>query len=87
MTPERLNEVVAAVSRKEDITALRAAFPDLIFTECSEDDISPRLKSVAETPEALIYLITGVSGHCLEATSDLSVANGVIVASRDSDEM
>ncbi|WP_374327288.1 DUF6129 family protein [Azonexus sp.] len=87
MSPERLAEVVAAVGRREHVGALRATFPDLIFTECSEDDISPRLNPVAETPEALIYLITGVSGHCLEATSDLNVANGVIVASRDSDEV
>jgi len=85
MTPERLAEVVAAVEGGENVTALRGTFPELIFTECSEDDISPRLKPVASTPGALIYLITGVSGHCLEATSDLAVANGVIVASRDED--
>lgn len=86
MTPERLAEVVAAVTREDSINTLRAGFPDMIFTECSENDISPRLQPVAETPAALIYLITGVSGHCLEATSDLNVANGVIVASRDSDD-
>lgn len=86
MTPERLAEVVAAVDGGETVTALRGNFPELIFTECSEDDISPRLKPVAETPAALIYLITGASGHCLEATSDLAVANGVIVASRDLDD-
>lgn len=86
MTPERLAEVVAAVTRQESIGDLRGGFPDLIFTECSENDISPRLMPVADTPQALIYLITGVSGHCLEATSDLATANGVIIASRDEDD-
>lgn len=86
MTPERLAEVVAAVERGDSASALRASFGELIFTECSEDDISPRLQPVASTPATLIYLITGISGHCLEATSDLAVANGVIIASRDNDE-
>jgi hypothetical protein len=86
MTPERLAEVVSAVERGDSASTLRASFSELIFTECSEDDISPRLQAVATTPSALIYLITGISGHCLEATSDLAVANGVIIASRDSDE-
>ncbi|HOI51061.1 MAG TPA: DUF6129 family protein [Azonexus sp.] len=86
MTPERLAEVVSAVERGDNASTLRASFSELIFTECSEDDISPRLQAVATTPAALIYLITGISGHCLEATSDLAVANGVIIASRDSDE-
>lgn len=86
MTPERLAEVVSAVERGDNASTLRASFSELIFTECSEDDISPRLQAVATTPTALIYLITGISGHCLEATSDLAVANGVIIASRDSDE-
>jgi len=86
MTPERLAEVVSAVERGDNASTLRASFSELIFTECSEDDISPRLQAVATTPAALIYLITGISGHCLEATSDLAAANGVIIASRDSDE-
>ncbi|MFV5215341.1 DUF6129 family protein [Azonexus caeni] len=86
MTPERLAEVVSAVERGDNASTLRASFSELIFTECSEDDISPRLQAVATTPAALIYLITGISGHCLEATSDLAVANGVIIAGRDSDE-
>lgn len=86
MTPERLAEVVAAIDRGDSTSDLRAAFSELIFTECSENDISPRLQPVVTRPATLIYLITGVSGHCLEATSDLAVANGVIIASRDSDE-
>ncbi len=86
MTPEQLSAVQAAVAAHSPLTQLRAQFPDLIFTECSEDDLSPRLKPVAETPEMLLYLMTGASGHCLEATSDLTVANGVIVATRLDDE-
>ena len=86
MTPERLAEVVAAVSISPEILALRAGFPDLIFTECSENDLSPRLKPVAETPGSLIFLYTGISGHCLEMTNTLEIANGVVVAARDEDD-
>lgn len=86
MTPARLAEVSAAISRKEPVSALRAAFPDLIFTECSEDDMSPRLTPIAETPDALLYIFTAASGHCLEITSTLELANGIIIASRSDDD-
>lgn len=86
MTPERLEEVKAAIALNEHATVLRAKFRDLIFTECSENDVSPRLTPVAETPENLIYIFTGASGHCLEFTADLEIANGILIAARDLDD-
>lgn len=86
MSPEQFSAVTALVAGNPEITALRAAFPGLIFTECSENDISPRIPPVATLPQVLLYLVTGASGHCLELTSDLESANGVVIAARDDEE-
>lgn len=86
MTPERLEEAKAAIQGGKAAVELRAAFPDLIFTECSENDVSPRLTPVAEMADVLIYLFTGASGHCLEFTDDLDIANGILIAARDLDD-
>jgi hypothetical protein len=86
MSPEQLSAVSALVAGNPEIVALRSAFPELIFTECSENDISPRIKPVVTLPQYLLYLVTGASGHCLELTSDLESANGVVIAARDDDE-
>lgn len=86
MTPEQLSAVTAVVAGSPDITVIRSTFPELIFTECSENDISPRMTPVATLPQVLLYLFTGASGHCLELTSDLAAANGVVLALRDDEE-
>ena len=57
---------------------LRAAFPDLHFTFCQDDDVisdSP----VAEPPGFKLYLVDG-SSHCLCLTTDPQAATGLVVA-------
>ena len=66
--------------------ALRQRFPDLHFTECSEDDVSPRYKPAFSVTGFELYLITGASGHCLELTNDPAIATGILVASKVDDD-
>ena len=82
MTPEALQAVAGAVDADTDPGRIRAAFPDLHFTFCSEDDVPVRLKPAVECRDHRLFLITGASGHCIEFTSDTAGATGVVVASR-----
>ena len=86
MTPERLAEVVSAVERGDNASTLRASFSELIFTECSEDDVSPRYRPARELEGHAIYLVTGASGHCLELTNDVGMATGILLASKVDDD-
>jgi len=66
------------------LRALRAAWPELRFTCCSDDDIcgpAPYLR--AETFN--LYLLDARE-HCPALTADPSVANGVVLAGVDHDE-
>lgn len=65
--------------------SLRTAFPDRHISVCGENDISPRLKPVAENARAEIYLVAS-SEHCLSLTNDAAVATGIVVALRDGDD-
>ncbi len=85
MSPEQLASVALAVDADPDASRLRAGFPDLHFTFCSDDDVPARLKAAVECRAHRLYLITGASGHCIEFTSDTAGATGVVVASRDED--
>lgn len=58
---------------------LRDAFPGRHITVCSEDDVSPRLKPVAENDAAAIYLVAS-GDHCLSFTNDPAAATGLVVA-------
>lgn len=82
ITPELLDQVVAAVSAGPQAGDLRTRFPGVHFTECSEDDLNPRYSPVVETPTHAYYLVTGKSGHCLEITSDHASATGIVVATK-----
>ncbi len=82
MKPETLQAVAGAVDADPDPNRLRAGFPDLHFTFCSEDDVPARLKPAVECHGHRLFLITGASGHCIEFTSDTAGATGVVVASR-----
>lgn len=80
MSPETLAEITAAVSANTDVGGLRGRFPNVHFTHCSDDDVSPRVAPVATAGDYRLYLITGASGHCIEFTPDLAAATGVVVA-------
>ena len=60
------------------VTSLRAAYPDIHFTYCLDDDITSG-KPVIENDKFNVYLIDGRE-HCLCLTNDYEVATGVVIA-------
>lgn len=86
ITPTQLARVGEAVLLDPTTASLRRRFPDLHFTECSEDDISPRYRAAFTVEGYDLYLITGATGHCLELTNDSESATGILVASKVDDE-
>lgn len=64
---------------------LRQQFPELHFSECSEDDVSPRYRPAFGIEGYDLYLITGATGHCLELTNDPEIATGILLASKVDD--
>lgn len=84
-----LDRVLAAVS--PDLTfddlarQLRAAFPGVHITVCSEDDVPPRLPPAAENKHCYLYYVDA-SEHCLKLSNDAETATGVAVALRCDDE-
>lgn len=86
MTPDLIDRVGQQVRITPELGALRAAFPDLHFSECSEDDVSPRYRPALDLDAHALYLVTGASGHCLELTNDAGIATGLLLASKVDDE-
>lgn len=84
--PEKLSALADALGRDPSLAALRSQFPELHFSECSEDDVSPRYRSALEVGQHALYLITGASGHCLELTNDAAAATGILLATKADDE-
>ena len=60
------------------VTSLRAAYPDIHFTYCLDDDITSG-KPVIEDEKFNIYLIDGRE-HCLCLTNDYDTATGIVIA-------
>ncbi len=86
ITPTILARVGEAALLDGRAASLRQRFPDLHFTECSEDDVSPRYKAAFTVDGYDLFLITGASGHCLELTNDAEAATGILIASKVDDE-
>ena len=86
ITPTTLARVGEATLLDARATILRQRFPDLHFTECSEDDVSPRYKAAFTVDGYNLYLISGASGHCLELTNDAAIATGILIAAKADDE-
>ena len=82
----QLAQVGEAVLLDHRAAALRQRFPDLHFTECCEDDVSPRYKAAFGVPGYALYYISGASGHCLALTNDPDIATGILVAAIGDDE-
>lgn len=82
ITAKTLVAVGEAVMLSPDLATLRKRFPDLMFTECSDDDIPPRFSPALEVDGHNLYLFTGENGHCLALTGDLDHASGIVVAQR-----
>jgi hypothetical protein len=61
ITPMQLVQVGEATLLDGRAASLRQRFPDLHFTECSEDDVSPRYQPAAFSVDgSRPFLISGV---------------------------
>ncbi|MCB1968615.1 MAG: hypothetical protein KDI64_21860 [Candidatus Accumulibacter sp.] len=86
ITAEQLEELAVAARIDPLASAMRQRFPELHFSECSADDVSPCQQPVLGIDGYDLYLIAGASGHCLALTSDLASATGVLLAARVDEE-
>jgi len=86
ITPAQLVQVAEATLLDARAASLRQRFPDLHFTECGEDDISPRYKPALSIEGYDLFLISGASGHCLELVNEATTATGILVAAKVDDE-
>ncbi len=86
ITPTILARVGEAALLDARAGSLRQRFPNLHFSECSEDDVSPRYNAAFTVEGYDLYLITGASGHCLELTNDAAIATGILIAAKVDDE-
>ena len=82
MTPLKLVQVGEIILLSSRIDRLRERFPQLHFTECSEDDVSPRHQPALSLDSHDLYLVTGATGECLKLTNDFKKATGVLVAAK-----
>lgn len=82
ITPEQLANIVAETGRvglaDTHLTDLRAAFPELHFTWCMDDDVCGP-QPAAHGQGFNVYLVDS-SNHCLCFTPSLDVASGVVIA-------
>lgn len=86
ITPQQLAQVGAAVGQDASAAALRQRFPELHFTVCSEDDVSPLYQPALSIAGYDLFLISGSSGHCLALTNSPESATGIVVAAKVDDE-
>lgn len=86
ITPARLVQVAEATLLDARAASMRQRFPDLHFTECSEDDVSPRYQAAFSVEGYDLYLISGATGHCLALTNDANAATGILIAAKVDDE-
>jgi hypothetical protein len=61
------------------LASLRATWPGLHLTLCSDNDIPARVPAMLQRPGFNLYLVNG-SEHCLTLTNDPEVAIGVVLA-------
>lgn len=86
ITPSQLAMIGEATLLDARAGSLRQRFPDLHFSECSEDDVSPRYQPAFTVTGYDLFLITGATGHCLELTNNAEIATGILIASKVDDE-
>ena len=88
LNPARLDSIaqsVASIGMADDLLLrLRADYPELRFSQCSEDDIPARLQPLLAAQGFDLYLMD-TREHCIVLTNDLNAASGVVIAWR-SDE-
>ncbi len=82
-------EIAAKLSSYDDLQSgldsLKVAYAPLRFTHCSEDDIPPNARPVAEANGFDVYLVAGGEG-CLSLTNDPSIAAGIVIAEHEHED-
>ncbi len=86
ITPALLARVGEAALLDGSTAAMRRRFPGLHFTECSEDDVSPRYRPALSIEGYELFYISGATGHCLELTNTAESATGILIATKVDDE-
>ena len=86
ITSEQLQAVGQQIAAQHSLAEVRTCHPELHFTTCSEDDVSPRYRAASVVPGFALYYVTGASGHCLEITHDANLATGLLIASMVEDD-
>ena len=66
------------------VSTLRAMWPEIHFTYCSDDDVTSA-KPVRESVGFNIYLVDGRE-HCLKFTSELANTTRLVLAEVEPDE-
>ncbi len=69
----------------DPLPILRARYPGVHFTVCSEDDIPARLSPFQSGAGFDLYL-ADASSHCISFTPDPASASGVVIALHAEDE-
>jgi hypothetical protein len=82
IAPERIREIADLVTARgldeEAVTRLRAAFPEIHFTYCRDDDLGMQ-EPVLRRPGCNLYLVDGRE-HCLRFTHNPEHATGLVLA-------
>ncbi|MBI4741852.1 MAG: hypothetical protein HY777_09965 [Betaproteobacteria bacterium] len=85
ITPRLLVRIGEAIQLNPAVSLLRRHFPDLHFSECTGDDVSPRYRAALSFDGYDLYLVSGAPGHCFELTDDPATATGILVAAKTYD--
>ena len=89
MNPELIQRIADQVAEQGadeyTIGRLRDAYPDTIFSLCSDDDVMVNFPPAAERDGFNVYLIDAGS-HCLTLTNDPETSSGLVFATVEEDE-
>ncbi len=89
LTPELLQQIAAAATAfgidEHGLAQLRAGWPGVHFTLCSDDEIPPQLPPAHSGDGFNLYLVSN-GEHCLRLTTVLSDASGLVLATLDEDD-
>jgi hypothetical protein len=82
-----LDQVALGRDRLGDdlLAQLRAGFPGVHFSLCSDDDVPARLTPAVANAYCRLYYVDS-SAHCLQLTNDGEAASGLLVALLDPEE-
>jgi len=82
-----LDQVVSRAQAPGDVLVkhLRASFPGVHFTVCSDDDVPARMSPVVGNDFCRLYYVAA-GEHCLSFTSEAAAATGLVVGLCDDDQ-